>query len=304
LDGLRAVAVLAVIAHHTLVPGMQGAATGVDVFFVLSGFLITSLLRGGLKTLPFYGRRALRLYPALAFLLAVYLVAAPMFWPDHDNLRDAALAATYVSNYTVALWGLPKLLEHTWSLAVEEQFYLLWPLMLPLAIRSQRPIAALAGLYVLTTALHFALPPRLGYYTHCSGLILGALVTFLPRGDARSGLVGAALVLASFVQRVVPAHGWDIVMAEVGTAMIVAQRAPSALNAALAWRPFAGLGKISYGVYLWHYPVALIALGHPWPVTAAITLALSLLMGWVSHRYVEEPAKLAWSRLRPRPAAA
>src|SRR5487761_2131823 len=136
LDGLRAVAIGLVAADHCWVPGFDSGYFGVDVFFVLSGFLITQLLvdeydsQGQIDLGKFYLRRLLRLTPPLAILLAVYLAVAPTLWPHYGlwpHIRDAALAGLYLADYGRAFWSQPTLLEHTWSLSVEEHFYLLWP---------------------------------------------------------------------------------------------------------------------------------------------------------------------------------
>src|SRR3546814_6270958 len=160
LDGLRAVAVLAVMVFHAMTGFATGGFLGVDVFFVLSGYLITCLLlvehhgAGRIAISAFYLRRALRLYPALLLMLAVYLLAAPWLFPEasvSSHARDALLAGTYLSDYSYAFFKEPFYLKHTWSLAAEEHFYLLWPLLLGGMLRfgPAMLIRLLAGLLLL-----------------------------------------------------------------------------------------------------------------------------------------------------------
>ena len=139
LDGVRALAILAVLLFHAKVPGVPGGFVGVDVFFVLSGFLITTILAGehrrcGRIDLPgFYRRRLRRLYPALIVFLCAYLLTAGLLFPrvaPEKHGRDALLALFYLADYGRALDMPLSVLNHTWSLAVEAQFYLLWPLRL------------------------------------------------------------------------------------------------------------------------------------------------------------------------------
>jgi peptidoglycan/LPS O-acetylase OafA/YrhL len=199
LDGMRAIAALLVIGSHCRVPGFHGGFYGVDLFLVLSGFLITSLLidehgSSGCIDLPrFYLRRFLRLTPPLFVMLAAYVVVGPLLWPQFDigwHVRDTLVAAFYVSDYGRAFWHMPHIVQHTWSLGVEEHFYLLWPLVLLAVLRLParwRP-AALFGLYVAATAWRMfwyvdAPDWPETYYrldTRMSGLILGALLATLP----------------------------------------------------------------------------------------------------------------------------
>ncbi|GGJ00432.1 acyltransferase family protein [Halopseudomonas pertucinogena] len=181
LDGIRALAALIVVVHHARVPGSPGGFFGVDVFFVLSGYLITRLLlveqerEGCLRLGRFFVRRLRRLVPALLLMLAVYLLLAPWVFPDvmfSKHFRDAVLTAFYVVNYAAYLGGFVSELAHVWSLAVEMHFYLLWPVR----------------------------------------------------------------------------YGFTI--AELGAALLLLAQ-PSWLG----WGLLAWLGRMSYGLYLWHYPV-------------------------------------------------
>ena len=166
-DGLRAIAALCVIASHCELPGLAGGFYGVDLFFVLSGFLITWLLfdehsvTGRIDLPYFFFRRYLRLTPPLLAMLAVYLAIAPTAWPEFSlwsHIRDVLLTGSYVSDYARAFWGTPLILQHSWSLGVEEHFYLLWPLAVLALLRLParwRP-AALFCLYIAATAWRMA----------------------------------------------------------------------------------------------------------------------------------------------------
>jgi peptidoglycan/LPS O-acetylase OafA/YrhL len=202
-----------VLGYHCRVPGLNPGYFGVDVFFVLSGWLITRLLveeteaQGRIDLPQFYLRRLLRLGPPLLLLLLVYLAVAPTIWPqlsEGEHLRDAALTGFYLSDYAFAFWEIPKLLRHSWSLSVEEHFYLIWPLVVLLLARcdARRRILILAGLFVLATAWRVFEYYHTGwdatYYrfdTRISGLILGALLaTCLPRigqiSDRMANIIG------------------------------------------------------------------------------------------------------------------
>jgi peptidoglycan/LPS O-acetylase OafA/YrhL len=336
LDGLRAIAVLAVIIFHAKVPGLRGGFVGVDVFFVLSGFLITTLLvaehrsSGEINLLRFYRRRFLRLTPALLLMLAVYLAAAPFLWPKvplSSHFGDAALAAAYLSDYTQAFWGIPRFLVHTWSLSVEEHFYILWPLALLGILRLQRPnqIRALAGLYVAATAWRFYSCFTAGTFdeiyfrfdTRLSGLMLGALlaivcergVTSSPRTLMRLGAtsaLGLGVLILSAPWGLPIGLAVHVMAAEVAAAgLIVAVIASrdTPIHRILATGPFVTIGVLSYGLYLWHYPIA-FALRDivPWYWTITLTLPLSLLGAAVSYMTVERAGRALRDRLESRAA--
>ncbi|QNM81924.1 acyltransferase [Sphingomonas sabuli] len=318
LDGLRAFAVLLVVAFHARV--LPGGFVGVDVFFVLSAFLITRVLKqeldatGGIRLLRFSGRRLARLGPALVLMLATYLAVAPLLWPRQPHVGDALLAAFYVSDYSFAAFGRPLYLQHSWSLAVEEQFYLAWPLMLPLLLRSRRPLHVLAVAYValIWWRAGFGDDWRTYYYradTRCTGLVIGAgLALAIDRLDfsRAHALTGALLVmLAAVLGRFGPDAALVFPVAEVGAALLVgaaAQGQLGALQPALCASSALLIGKLSYGIYLWHYPIT-IAL-RPWFDGAALfvlVLVPSVGLAWLSWVTVEQwPRRLR----RPDPAPA
>ena len=188
-----------VVADHCWIPGFDAGYFGVDIFFVLSGFLITRLLvdefdaLGQIDLMKFYLRRLLRLAPPLMLMLAVYLAIAPVIWPQYglgSHIRDVALAGLYLSDYGRAFWDAPTALQHTWSLSVEEHFYLIWPfaVLLLARIEPRWRIAGLFGLYLLVTAWRMYEYESQGWVatyfradTRTAGLVCGALLEHVSR---------------------------------------------------------------------------------------------------------------------------
>jgi peptidoglycan/LPS O-acetylase OafA/YrhL len=311
LDGLRGVAVAAVVVHHARPEWLPGGWLGVDVFFVLSGFLITSLLLDRRRALgDFWARRARRLVPALVVVLTALAITARV---DGDATRDGALRADGLASLaSVVNWRFvaggdayfdrfadPSPLRHLWSLSVEGQYYLVWPFLLALVVRRGRRFGGGATLVAaVASALAMALVADVdrAYYgtdTHAHGLLAGsALALFglrLPVAAGRAGL-GALAVAFATVERVEL-----IPVAVLATACVVAS--PGAR--VLGWAPLRGLGRISYGVYLWHWPV-LVLLDAPLAAQLAATLALALASWWV----VERPVLAGRGRALAIPVAA
>ncbi|MFC4243711.1 acyltransferase family protein [Gryllotalpicola reticulitermitis] len=296
LDGMRALAVLAVVASHLALPYAAGGWMGVDVFFVLSGYLITSLLLteqdrfGSISLGRFYSRRVLRLYPAL---IAVILLGVPFFHvlAESGSLEHygeaAAISGLYLSDFAAGFGHLGTLgdLGATWSLAVEEHFYLLWPPVLILLLRHRRNVlgwTAVAGgvsLASLIALSYLASPDGISdtaYYlpsSRFSTLLLGcvmavmlhrgARIPLLERAWAGAGLSLAivALVLAANHFGRYPNFAWEAPAIGIFSAALVwhvttANRSP--VSALLSLRPFVWLGRRSYGIYLYHVPVLLI----------------------------------------------
>jgi peptidoglycan/LPS O-acetylase OafA/YrhL len=342
LDGLRAVAVAAVLLYHGGVHGVPGGFLGVDVFFVLSGFLITSLLLAGrrpdgtIDLRGFWLRRARRLLPAAILVIAVCLVVVAAFYPaEAARTRGDALASLlYVNNWHQVLadrsyfagFGRPPLLQHLWSLSVEEQFYLLWPLALGLGLsRIGRPWTMRAtGVAALLSALAMALLFVPGhdasrvYYgtdTHASGLLIGALLAFAwplgplrttPRRGAVAVLDAAAVVaLAALIGAMATWHDYDtpvfrggFLVAGLVTAVLVAAVVHPASRVAplLGIAPARWIGQRSYGIYLWHWPV--MALTRPgldlaWSRWLLVPLQIAAAVGLAaaSYRWVEQPIR-------------
>lgn len=350
LDGLRGLAVLAVVLVHCSVwlggswadRVASGGALGVDLFFVLSGFLITTLLleerirTGRLDLKAFYVRRALRLLPALVAFLVVfsaYALAAGL--GVGATVRTVGAAASYGFNWA-RVAGVPVLddLNHTWSLAIEEQFYVMWPVAVLLATR-WRPRAAIALLVGAIAAsglvrgwLYAAGDGVAAYYrtdARAEALLVGALLAVaLLRGAGSAarwrvaGGLGAA-VLAAFVLLPPSAFGEETGRNDVlfnGGLSVVALSSAAMVGAVaaggwtagplLAWSPLRGLGRVSYGLYLWHPPVLYAVrrhgdgLGRPLGLVVAVVLFSAAT--WWSYRFVESPflaRKRRWERRRP-----
>jgi len=339
LDGVRALAVLAVIAFHEGLPGVPGGFLGVDVFFVLSGYLITDLLAaqfdrdGRLLLRGFWVRRARRLLPALAVVLVTVAAAVTVFEPEEiPGLRYALLGAmTFSSNWSQAVahqsyftaFGPPPPLQHLWSLAVEEQFYLIWPLVLAVVLattRRKRLAAGLAWAGAAVSAVVMAMvyvpgsDPSFVYYgtdTHASGLLIGAALA-LTFPLARLGTVsamtarqldyGGVFGLAALAWAVTHFAGSDpalypdgmVFAALAAAAVVAAAAAPGRIARVLGWRPLRWLGVRSYGVYLWHWPVIALAgaVAGPRVNPSAARLAetaLPIALAAASWRWIEEP---------------
>lgn len=332
LDGLRGVAVGSVLVYHAWPDALPGGWVGVDLFFVLSGFLITSLLLeesgriGGVRLGRFYVRRALRLLPALGLTLALTLLVAGAIGSAMfaETAKEAASSAANISNWYVSTrHGQPfGLLSHTWSLAIEEQFYLVWPLLLVTALRLRGPRLALAlcvagiGLEMLHRGSVSALD---GLYfrtdTHSDGLLVGAVFAIL-RGSGwrptRWALWLPAALGAGAIGLTMAFTGSDAGAAGLGYGGIAAGAgfvviaAVDRRPAPLTWRPLVALGRISYGVYLLHFPTERVlgfALRGTGPLVLLLTAVITIGMAAVSFRYLEQPCLRLKSRVTT-PAAA
>ncbi|WP_426703047.1 acyltransferase family protein [Rhodanobacter sp. Col0626] len=315
-DGLRALSILAVVFFHCETPWSGGGSIGVDVFFVLSGYLITSLLvaehvSGGIQTGRFYARRALRLYPTLLLLIAAYVVLAPMLWPMENRWLYAALGAFYLIDYSLAFWGGSTALGHTWSLGVEEKFYLLWPLLLPFLLRVRRPIAWLLVAFVFITGWRYFVALRWGWLqayfpfdTRMSGIVLGAVAALARLKISRPAamIAGAALTIC-FAVPLMPSLPWylsteavtlEITLAEISAFMVISYLAEHGNNRFLASRPMVYIGRLSYGIYIWHFPAVLLIRDthhQPWWITLSIVLPFSLVMAMLCLHLVDMPIR-------------
>ncbi|WP_416762263.1 acyltransferase family protein [Roseateles sp. So40a] len=317
LDGLRALSILVVIAFHCFVPGFGGGHLGVDLFFVLSGYLITALLaaeirHGGIAVGRFYMRRLMRLYPPLLALVLAYLLLAPWLFPNEPRWLMAGLTLTYVMDYAIAFNVLPPTLGVTWSLGVEEKFYLLWPLLLPALLRARRPMLWLLGAFVAVTAWRYAVAWQWGwgqayfrFDTRVTGIVLGAIAALRPTVMPRwLVLVACASLLINLVMPSLPFHWqfpgatWRVTAAELAAFVLVSHAAAHPTGTWLSSPPLAWLGRLSYGLFLWHF-AAISALGRshsPWVLLGA-SLTFSLVMAAVCHYLIERPVG-RWSRRR------
>lgn len=334
INGLRAWAVAAVVLYHFGVPGFQGGFAGVDVFFVLSGFLMTRLVVGGLQAhgkafsiSAFYLARARRIVPALAVLCAVLLVLGGVFLAplDFRKLAQHALAAlAFVSNFK--FWSEAgyfdaasheKWLLHTWSLSVEWQFYLLYPVLLKLLWRRWPDVrtvtwwiagalaVSLLASVLLTprapTASFFLLPQR-AWEMLAGGLVylLAERPRIAPAFARVLELAGLALVVATFV--LVPPTaawpGWLATLPVLGTVLVLVAARPDSLWTGSRLPQWAG--NASYSLYLWHWPavVALVFLGRQRdPVGIAAGIIVAVVLGHLSWQWVERPTRRGLSGL-------
>jgi len=347
LDGLRAIAVLAVIAFHLNPDWAPGGLLGVGVFFTLSGYLITDLLLGQRATTgsldlgQFWLRRARRLLPALFLMIAVVVAWVTLSDPSRlAALRGDVIAATfYVSNWWnivreasyFARFGPPPPLDHLWSLAVEEQFYLIWPWMLWLGLRFTRGRPALSGVILTTMTLVGAAvsavamwliyepgvdPTRVyeGTDTRAFGLLIGAALAMVwpsrRLGDTLArrwrvsldgvgmlGLVVIGLLIWRTSEYSPFLYRGGIVLLSVATAATVAAMAHPAcwLGVAVGWRPLRWLGVRSYGIYLWHWPIIVLTApslqGEASLSLRAAQVAATIVVAALSWRYFEEPIR-------------
>ncbi len=347
LDGLRAIAVMGVLLYHAGWSVLPGGFLGVDVFFVLSGFLITTLIleelgrSGRVDFRRFYLGRARRLLPAVLLMLLV--VGAVVVWWAHDAARqfgtDAIASIFYVNNWWYILsdqsyfefTGRPPLLKHLWSLAVEEQFYLVWPALAYVIVRrsSRRVLRWVAlGLALASTVWMAALATMGGYPeyadpsrayfgtdAHAMGLLIGAalatawrpgrLPRSLPRASQRLLMgvgVGALLAVLAFFLLVGEFTPWLYRGGFLVLAIIVAILIAMATHPALplgTWlgnAPMRYIGQRSYGLYLWHWPVMMLTrpgLDTPLegPANLVLQLALTFALAEASYRFVEMPIR-------------
>lgn len=381
LDGLRGLAVLAVMLFHAQVPQVSGGFLGVDIFFALSGFLITSQLlleldrSGRIQWRRFFLRRMVRLQPALMLLLLAYALGWVFGWvpgPGSVVARDVATVLLAMAHWARAFdWYPPDYLGHAWSLGVEEQFYLAWALLLAAlgaqARRCWRVFFVAVGLAVASVLWMWWLraegagPVRLynGLDTRAMTLLCGCVLAswlHMRRGDLLNPTApayGPAADNGQFGWPVGPAEGKDaalsfgrngfnaaaswcglfalgLLLLAMGNAqwrhpamfpwgylaaalasclliwsLVVAPASPWA--AALAWRPLVAMGRISYGLYLWHFPLYRLAEAHAPALgiahgeAMAVASVLTMLAAWASFVWVEWPLRQAFAQRNKTP---
>jgi peptidoglycan/LPS O-acetylase OafA/YrhL len=329
IDGLRAVAVIAVVWFHAFPHQLAGGFIGVDVFFVISGYLIAGLLlkeqeAGRFRLLRFYASRARRIFPALVLVLAT--TVAMGWWlllPDEFVLlgKHVAASAAFVENFM--LWheagyfdmsNESKPVMHLWSLAVEEQFYLLFPCALWLAARKGISAVRLVGTALLLSLcwnvaritadpVGTFLSPLSRMWELMAGALLacrearGLLPRLRPAGTNALSLVGLAMLLAPMwlLNDLDLYPGWNAIAPVVGTVLVVAAGPQAVVNRwILAARPLIWIGLVSYPLYLWHWPVltyarvAGVGARADWLVGAIV---VSCVLAWLTYALVERPVR-------------
>ncbi len=355
LDGLRALAVLAVIAYHLNVPWVPGGLLGVGVFFVLSGYLITDMLiaqwrqHRRINFKDFWIRRARRLLPALLLMIVAVVAWMTLFHPSELPVlrQDVVAAVFYVSNWWYIFHHVSYFqsfslqpLKHLWSLAVEEQFYLMWPLLLTLGLRfvpRRGPLAGLTLAGAIASAVLMAVlyqpgtDPSRVYYgtdTRAFGLLIGAVLAMvwpsqklsqsLSQGARNTldvlGVVALSVVFFMFVetnQYETFLYRGGMFLLALSTAVLVAVlvHPASRMSRVFGWKPLRWIGVRSYGIYLWHYPV--IVLTTPLDnsgfhlLRAVLQVSASVLLAAWSWRLIEDPIRHGaigrlWSRVKTR----
>jgi peptidoglycan/LPS O-acetylase OafA/YrhL len=329
IDGLRAVAVLAVVLFHAKIAGFSGGFVGVDVFFVISGFLITGMIvddleHGRFSFIVFYGRRIRRIIPALLTIYLACMAAAALLMLPSDAAelgRSVMASASFVSNiffynragYFGGQSDLKPLL-HTWSLSIEEQFYLVWPVLL-FAVSRWRYRAIAASVWVLG-AITFAASVAVVAYNkeaafflapfRACELMLGAALALLAGRSSIDAVkaeicaaAGLILILGSVLalDEADPFPGLLAVPPCLGTALLIyaGMNGQPSVTRMLSARPLVAIGLVSYSLYLWHWPILSFARYYfdralRWEELAGL-LALSAVAAFLTYRYVEQPAR-------------
>jgi peptidoglycan/LPS O-acetylase OafA/YrhL len=344
LDGLRAVAVLAVMLYHgggsESVGLGRGGLVGVDVFFVLSGFLITTLLleerrdTGGIAFVRFWSRRARRLLPALLLMLVLAVVLARSVYSEATALEvrdDLPYVLLYVENWHVALWHGPLAspLSHAWSLSVEEQFYIVWPVVLAGLVAVARPgawrrlllmvagLATLSAIWTPVVEAHFGrLRAYFGTDTRAQQLLVGAALAVVTvacgttvaaswrrRFDVISSAVLVALVVVLLL--VPPGPGWYrggflAIAVATGVVVLAAVQPEGWVRAALGVPVLVAVGRISYGLYLFHFPLYRWLNGSHTglhgPALLGLRFAATFAVAALSYRLLERPVRAGRGR--------
>lgn len=332
IEGLRALAVIAVIAYHAGVPLTGGGFIGVDVFLVISGFLITSLLltewdgSGRISLTRFYARRARRLLPISAAVLAATGLAS-VIWLEPTRLDelgvDILAASGFAVNLVLAGRGTdylaaelaPSAIQHYWSLAVEEQFYVLWPALILIALRLGRrtavgAVVALTAASALASALLTGPHPTWSYFglhTRAWELGLGALLAVTLTATRRApenlraglgwiGLVAIGIAIATF-DRVEHFPGTWAALPVIGAALVLisGDDNPRGVARLLRLSPLQWAGSRSYSLYLWHWPALVIgaaAIGRePGPLATVALVATSIALAEIGFRLIENPIR-------------
>jgi peptidoglycan/LPS O-acetylase OafA/YrhL len=332
IDGLRAVAVLVVLGYHAFPRWVPSGFVGVDIFFVISGFLISTIIMGNLEEgrfsyFDFYSRRIRRIFPALAVMLVAVLALGwvSLFPVEFKALGKHVLGgAAFISNFL--LWNesgyFDKIAEakpllHLWSLGIEEQYYILWPLILSIAWRKKRSlpvvIFSIGTASFLFSLLELRVDPVATFYspvTRIWELMIGSALAYVPTVEVGRrcppgaviwmflSAIGAILLLTGFLlitdARSFP--GWWATLPTFGSVLLIAGGSRSWVNRwLLSNRWMVLVGKISYPLYLWHWPLLSFAqilyAGSPPPVVRIFLLLVTFILAWITYRFIERPIR-------------
>jgi peptidoglycan/LPS O-acetylase OafA/YrhL len=343
IDGLRAIAVVSVLLFHAFPKRFPAGFIGVDIFFVISGFLITSILlnqvgKGSFSYIDFYSRRIKRIFPALLLVLAsTFLASWYILMPDEfaQLARHVAAGAAFLANF--ALWSESgyfdtaadtKPLLHLWSLAVEEQFYIVWPILISLVFAKSRKfffqiaIGLWLASFIVSIYLTYSSPTAAFYspWGRFWELGTGGLLAYLQLGSDVAtkdklwsnlqGWLGAILLTASFIfiSKAEPFPGWLALLPVFGAAFLISAGPQATFcRYVLSNRVVVFIGLVSYPLYLWHWPLLIlpkIALGdNLTSVTKAELLLLSLLLAMLTYYVVEGRLRHAQSMKVPQALA-
>ncbi|WP_338585885.1 acyltransferase family protein [Pseudomonas sp. MAG733B] len=338
IDGLRAIAVLSVVAFHAFPSIIQGGFVGVDVFFVISGFLISSIIFGSLEKnsfsfLNFYTRRVNRIFPALLIMLAATWIFGwfSLLTDEYTQLgKHMAGGAAFVSNFVLLGESSyfdnsaeTKLLLHLWSLGIEEQFYLVWPLMVWAAWKARVNalilIVLVGGISFTINVMSVNADPVATFYspqTRFWELLVGSLLAYVtlhksqafPSWRAASGptvrnlqsLAGMAMLISAFAltTKTHQFPGWWALLPTIGAALIIAAGPFAWINkTVLSSRLLVWFGLISFPLYLWHWPllsfVHILEGSTASPTTLSLAVVISVLLSWLTYKFVEQPLRLS-----------
>src|SRR5262245_48109550 len=333
IDGLRAVAVLSVVGFHAFPEWIKGGFVGVDIFFVISGFLISRIIFGGLEEgrfnyAAFYGRRIRRIFPALALVLFACLICGSFISQagELEQLgRHIAAGAGFVSNFI--LWSEAgyfdnaadtKPLLHLWSLGIEEQFYIVWPLLLGVVWRYTHAVFPVTLLIATTSFVlnvyAVGTHPIATFYSPLSRsweLMVGSILAYLtlrqphrlpsrPHAYALIGLIFIVLGIA-LVSKNSEFPGYWALLPTIGACLMIAAGPDAWLNRTfLSQRMIVGIGLISYPLYLWHWP--LLSFSHliegetPTAAVRVAAVMTSLILAWATYRVLEKPIRYGYHR--------
>jgi peptidoglycan/LPS O-acetylase OafA/YrhL len=328
IDGLRALAILSVVGFHAF--GVIGGFAGVDIFFVISGYLISTIIFEGIEDkrfsfVDFYARRIRRIFLALALVLIAVLVGGYFLFVDDEYMeigRHTAAGAGFVSN--LVLWSESgyfkteselKPLLHLWSLGIEEQFYIFWPLIIWMCWSSRLRLLAVTTLLLAASFIFNAYQINIDsvgtFYsplTRFWELLIGSSLAALTFQDAKrrtifarhenllSFLGGVLIILSLFIlDKTKPFPGWWAVLPTVGAALVIFCSQKAFFNRLLSSRVLVWFGLISFPLYLWHWPLLgfLRVLGGDRPSTSQriIAVLIAIVLAWLTYRFIERPIR-------------